>query len=151
MYWYIALLARPPKRRSCDGLEERGSHRQAHQLGAQAVDDPGGADLARRQRLERNEDEAGIRGTAAAGKGNHILDGRVVLDHAPDLLNGVVHGGEGRILRPLHSAGERSCVLLREKTLGYLDDQHHVERYGEKKYDEGEGRIVERPMQAAAI
>ena len=36
------------------GLEERGSHRQTVQLGAQAVDDLSGADLALRQRLERN-------------------------------------------------------------------------------------------------
>src|ERR1019366_4804430 len=54
-------------------------------------------------------------------------------------------------LRPAHATGDRSRVLHREKALGYLDDQHHIERYGDEEYDEGEGRMVEHPMQAAAI
>ncbi len=60
MYWYIALLARPPMRRSCDGLEERRSHRQTVQFRTQAIDDLGGADVAFRERFERNVEEAGI-------------------------------------------------------------------------------------------
>src|ERR1035437_4081552 len=77
------------------GLEERGSHGKTVQLGAQAIDDLSGAHVALRQWLERNVEVSVIGGPAAAGEGNHILDGRIVLDHAADLLNGIVHGREG--------------------------------------------------------
>ena len=35
---------------------------------------------------------------------------------------------------PCTAAGDRSGILLREKALGYLDDQHHVERDGEEQH-----------------
>src|SRR5208282_3741470 len=77
------------------GLQERGSHRQTVQLRAQAVDDLSGADLALRQRLERNVEGAAIGGPAPAGERNHIRDGWIILDYGADLPNGVVHRRKG--------------------------------------------------------
>ena len=51
-------------------------------IGAQAVDDLSSADFAFLQRLKRDIDEAVIGGPTAAGKRNHICDGRIILDHA---------------------------------------------------------------------
>ena len=48
VYWYMALLERPPMRRSWLRLQVHRGHRQSVQLRPQAVDDLRGADLALR-------------------------------------------------------------------------------------------------------
>ena len=53
VYWYSALLAPAADAQILRGLEKCRGHRQAIQLRTQAVDDLSGADLALRERLER--------------------------------------------------------------------------------------------------
>ena len=66
VYWYMRIAGPAADAQILHGLEEGGSHRQTVQLGAQAVDDLSGTDVALRQRLERNVDGAGIGGPTAA-------------------------------------------------------------------------------------
>ena len=111
------------------GLQECRSYRQMVQLRAQAGNDLRGAYVAVGQRLERNVEGAGIGCAATAGKRNHVGDSRVFLDHFANLPNGVIHSRERGILWPANAALNGSRVLHREKTLGYFETQHHVERY----------------------
>ena len=83
VYWYIALLARPPKRRSCTAWRNAEATGRRINCGRRRSMIRAALILRCPQRLERNEDGAGIGGPTAAGKCNHIRDGRIVLDHAP--------------------------------------------------------------------
>ncbi len=47
---------------------------------------------------------------------------RDLFDDACQPLDGVVHDRKRGILRALHAAGERACILLRKKALGNFDD-----------------------------
>jgi hypothetical protein len=63
----------------------------------------------------------------------------------------MIHRIKRRILGTLHSTHNRSRVLLREKALWHLNDQHRIECNGKDKDDERDGRIGQYPDQAAPV
>ena len=78
-----------------------------------------GAELARAQRLERDE-HAGRVGAAgvAAGKSDHVIDGRIGLDDVDELRQPIAHRLERSVLVGQDCAHQAPGVLLREEALG---------------------------------
>ena len=76
---------------------------------------------------------------------------RIGLDDLHQLRDGVLHEGERRVLRPLHTADNRAGVLLREEPLGNPVNHHHIQRYGKGQHNKDQHRIIERPCQRMPV
>ena len=105
------------------------------------------------ERLEGGVHESAIAAAAAiaANVGIHVGYGRVRLDDFDQGFDGSVHHAEGRVLRSLHPAHHRSRVLLGEKALGYLDDQHDVQGDGQQQHHQHQAGIVQHPEERVPV
>ncbi len=135
-------------RRSWAACRKREATGQAVELGAQAIDDLLGADLALAEGLEGDVDEAAV---AAADKADDVVDGGIGLDGLDQPLDGVIHDREGGVLRALDAADQRAGVLLGKEALGDLDHDDDVERDDHDEDHQNQAGIGEDPFQAAPV
>ena len=102
------------------------------------------------QRLERDENEAGI-GLAAADETDDVLDGRILAQDGDELRQLLPHRLEGDALVGLDAPGEPSGILLREEALGHDVEEIDVEAQ-RRQQDEHHGPAMrQRPPEGAVV
>ena len=105
------------------------------QLGAQPGDHLVHADLAFRQRLEGDEHASLVLGGVAADESQNVLDRRVLLHDADELVGLGVHVLERDILVAHDDASHASGILLRKESFG----NHDIKPYINEDHEDGDG------------
>src|ERR1039458_5927822 len=107
------------------------------QLGTKAGDYLVHADLALGQRLERDEHASLVLGSVAADESQNVLDRRVLLHDANELIGFVPHVQERNILVAHDGASHATRILLREEAFRNDDIKPHI--YYDHEDSNGQG------------
>ena len=156
VYWYRALLPRPPMRRSCAGCRKAEATGRRSSLGRRRLITPwrglahiASAFFALAQRLEGNKNRC--RRCPAAGKGVDMGHGRIGPDDVDQRLTEKFMKGKEASCGPCTPPGSTPVSCCGKKPLGILIDHHAIQRDGEAKHDQHQSRIVEHPQQRMPV
>src|SRR6185437_5631053 len=137
VYWYCALLCRPPTLMSCVARKNR------RPPATTDVARRSRAFLAFRQRFQRHEHKAAI-GRIAAGEAGDRRHARVLAHDVDELGEFLAHQLERDALVGLDAADQAPRVLLREKSLGDDDIEKDVERDSGEQHYRSKKRVPQR-------
>src|SRR5579872_430584 len=132
-------------------LKKGRRHRQMVQFGPQPVDDLRRSNLSFIQRLECYENKSAVTCSVAARISVHILHRGIRLDYIHQLEDGIVHEGERRVLRSLHSADQHAGILLWEESFGKTKDENKIQNNREQQDADRDNGIVQHPDQRFSI